>query len=783
MVTYKKINLMVPTYKRSGTKLPVFIDTALETVSSKDNLCFTFCVNANDFDTQEYLSEKFRDSGIDMHIIPESEPKPNLAKYFNAMYGYHKKNIGDDVAVSMFGDDMEFQTPGWDKKMLQALNLFGGVAIVYGDDMKSPVKKMCVNFITSMRLVEAQYPFPFMCDEFSIDIIDLIWQIVGEELGLAIYLNEVKIFHNHATLEGRMDKVWERMREQLQETNQHWETNKDRIITERIDAIRKNLKDFLFPDIKVIMTTKDRTDLLIRTANSYKECTFLPDRIYIYDDCSEKIDDVYSITSTIPGRAFLKGEEPLGCKKKTPAVLKEMFDENGAKAVFILDSDTMFARTWWLRLRALYDKVKDLDDFGFLTLFNQRDIPGEPDEKIPSVIRKRAAGAFGTLVTKESYNKYTKKVLLEDEEASGWDGLMCMEAHSDGKVTYCSAPSFLQHTGYTKGTNVDHNGNPTIADDFDESCLDTRIEYSGMLYCKSSHVNAVQFTQKAGPRKPDILFCLPARAGDIIGGSMIANQLIDKGHDLSWICLKSTQELVSYVCPKANVYITGSSAKEQEWGYLDTWQMKEMYPGHSIYINAQFGAPENHYNYVTSHMRPMDWLKEMVERITGINLSDKYTSFLSRSYDIKDVLKGFGLLELVPSDKFAIIAPHARTVVPALTSDMAIKKAKELNDQGYVTRFLVKNKPDDIGFRQAKMMYIWGMTFPECINLLRRADIFIGNDSGMSWASLYSKCKKEIYHSQDRIEKVNTYFSALDQNATDIIIQENGREKRIDNGG
>lgn len=751
---YDRINLMLPTYKRSDGKLRTFVESALKTASSHHNLAFTFCVNRHDIETQEYLKQRFSgENAPRMIMVFEELEKPHLGKYFNQMYEMHKEKFGESCLVSMLGDDMEFVIPDWDLRILEVANYFDGVIFIYGDDCRRTNQRMATNHFTTMKVIEAQAPFPYMCEEFAIDMIDLIWQQVAERLGMCVYLHDLKIKHNHASLPGNMDDVWRRMRQQLPEVKEEWKEKGNRLISERAEAIEKSLREVFDSPVEVIMTTCDRTDLLKQTVEGWNSSSSFPYRVSVYDDCSQDNRGVRKLISLMQNATWVAGEEHLGCWDKTPDALRTEFN-SGAEAVFIVDSDTAFSAMWWHRVRTMYPVLKKREDFGFFSLFNQASIPGEPDPEMPSMLRKRAVGAFGCLVTKESFEKYIKPYAFTEAPVSNWDNVMCRKAIEDGKVVFCSSPSFLQHIGYSRGTHPDGAmSNPTIAEDFIGMTLETYTD------CRNKHAK--------GTKK--VLFSLPARKGDIIAGSMIANQLKDMGYHVTWLVIRGNVPLVNFVAPTIATQIVDAVGQHTDWGYMDTWQMKEAFPGYEFYINAQFGSPENHYHYLNSHMKPLDWLRERIQKIIGEPLSDQYAQYLRLTYE-KDVIASTGLLELRPEDKLVIIAPEAITS-KALTDEEAERLFEMYRDEGYVVRMLIPELPNDITYREARDKYLWHLSFEDCIYILKRTDFFIGNDSGLAWASLYSPdCKKIIYHEKKRIDEVNTYFNALDKNAKDIII-------------
>jgi hypothetical protein len=185
---------MVPTYKRVS-RLHSFINSAIDTAEDPTRICFSFCVNVKDNDTKTFLQMRKWQTGIDYEIILEDTIQPNLALYFNKMFNEtHFK----DAIVSMVGDDMLFITPGWDTRILEQINASDGTAIVYFNDDYVAKEKCCVNMFVTRELVEKTKK-PFMCEFFHADMIDMVWTIVGNLVGILRYQDDIVIQHNHST--------------------------------------------------------------------------------------------------------------------------------------------------------------------------------------------------------------------------------------------------------------------------------------------------------------------------------------------------------------------------------------------------------------------------------------------------------------------------------------------------------------------------------------------------------------------------------------------------------
>jgi len=198
---YDKIVLMCPTYKRSKTLLPKFISSAINTADLKDSLQFCFCVNGTDADTIEFLNG-YDFCGYDYEIILENTRQPNLAKYFNMMYERSMFSSCKETVVTMLGDDMEFITNGWDKKILDSVNDNNGIGVFYCDDDYIAHESLCVNLFVTKKFVECCCS-KFMDERFAADMIDVVWYNAGFFSNTLRYLGDVKIRHNHNT---RLDR-------------------------------------------------------------------------------------------------------------------------------------------------------------------------------------------------------------------------------------------------------------------------------------------------------------------------------------------------------------------------------------------------------------------------------------------------------------------------------------------------------------------------------------------------------------------------------------------------
>jgi len=191
---YDRINLFLPTYKRVGNgKLPRLLNSCINLLSRAENLCITFLVNVDDTETREYLDKLV--VPVLWEVLYTERKTPHLGKMYNQIYEQTRFKDGGTL-VSMVGDDMEWQTSGYDLAILNAINRVGGMGLVYCNDAFVQGSKMCVNLFTTRKYVEAT-KHPFMCELFAAYFIDTVWMKVARKTKTAIYLKDVILKHRH----------------------------------------------------------------------------------------------------------------------------------------------------------------------------------------------------------------------------------------------------------------------------------------------------------------------------------------------------------------------------------------------------------------------------------------------------------------------------------------------------------------------------------------------------------------------------------------------------------
>jgi len=213
---YDKIWLMVPTYKRVEW-IQRFIDSAIIMSDDPEKIAFCFCTNVKDKKTVEGIKLSIYDENDELKVgdilfVEEKSIQPNLSLYFNMMYdAVIEAERGKDCVVSMLGDDMVFETKGYDTRLLDEINKHEGIGVFWCDDGYIAHDKCCVNLFVTKKFVEATGQ-PFMCPWYKADMIDAIWWMVGKQTQTCRYLGDVVIKHLHNTSLGGYDPTFQRLR-------------------------------------------------------------------------------------------------------------------------------------------------------------------------------------------------------------------------------------------------------------------------------------------------------------------------------------------------------------------------------------------------------------------------------------------------------------------------------------------------------------------------------------------------------------------------------------------
>jgi len=190
---YDSINLMLPTRRRlAGLKR--FVHTAIDKADEASRLYFSFLVDADDSPTMHWaLGFQWNHKHV---IIDHDTTGPNLSRYYNRLYD-ESAYSEERTLVSMVADDMYFDSQGWDTAILNAVNARKGAAVVWCDDCYIQHEKMAVNLFTTRRVVDGACLGEFMWSRWRANMIDVVWTEIAKRTGIACYLPDVRLVHEH----------------------------------------------------------------------------------------------------------------------------------------------------------------------------------------------------------------------------------------------------------------------------------------------------------------------------------------------------------------------------------------------------------------------------------------------------------------------------------------------------------------------------------------------------------------------------------------------------------
>ena len=200
---FDSINLMLPSYKRPDM-LRRFVDSAFSTAKKPESLCFTFMTNDKD---ASYDNFKWPERSC---VLRESSTEPNLSAYFNAMFA-DTAFSDPNIACSMLGDDMVFETQGWDVAVINQLNEADGVAVVHCEDGFCSHGAIPVNLFVARKFVEAM-GVPFMCPYYKRYYMDEAYAHIADSIDANYFLFDVMIRHDHTS-----GKTWDETYARLQD--------------------------------------------------------------------------------------------------------------------------------------------------------------------------------------------------------------------------------------------------------------------------------------------------------------------------------------------------------------------------------------------------------------------------------------------------------------------------------------------------------------------------------------------------------------------------------------
>ena len=105
------------------------------------------------------------------------------------------------------------------------------------------------------------------------------------------------------------------------------------------------------------MTTYNREGLLEKTVDSYLKSSSRPEKLIVFDDCSNDVLFIKKIISRIPESVFIEGESHLGVDLNNINAISRAFSEFGASSVVVIDSDCEFRPWWWSNTKNIMSSI------------------------------------------------------------------------------------------------------------------------------------------------------------------------------------------------------------------------------------------------------------------------------------------------------------------------------------------------------------------------------------------------------------------------------------------
>lgn len=741
---YDKLAVLCPTYKRHDTKLPKFIETAIETADNVDNIIFCFVINANDQESRTCIRRMCKKARYE--IVEEHTDKPNLSLYYNLAFD-HMGKVAPNALVSMFGDDMEFITSSWDKIFIDQMNRMCGFGIVTGDDDYCQHGDKPVYFVTSRWFVNLTGGV-FMPENVKVDLLDDIWRDIALKLKCYEYLPNLHILHNHATRTDTEDVTWIRNRKAFFEQGSFGEFVV-KYPSKLSDNVLEKMAETLPENVAFMMTCHNRLPLLKDTIDSWNASVLLPNKITVFDDHSSEFKSVMQFVKDMRGAKLIRAPEHRGCDKNNVLSIMDEIKDESIEWVSVIDSDTKFSKYWLIKFLELYSVASSEKKCAGFTLFNAKEHKVECE--INGYKSKGSVGGFGT-----TYKASHVREALKDYDFTklipSWDNKVNDYVKDNEMFFLCSERSFLQHAGYFEGTHVGDLADSDYATDFiGDDIMEEKLK---------------------DPVTGNILVAAMARLGDVVAASCIVNMIIDEGISVTWLTIPKHENLIRHICNRAEVITVEPmvGGPNGDWSEINRVAMKEKFPvGYNAYLNLQIGSREHHNRYLNSGMHPLDYLRLHAQNTLGVDLPDDYLAHFSFNAHGVEITREMHSL----NDKLVVISPKAITS-NAMSEELVEQLAGIYRGKGYEVRRLVEKRPDKTSIFDIRKNYIIKHNTEQCIWILRRASVFIGNDSGMAWCSLFGNSKRIIYHVKDRIKITNTKFSRIDPDNSEDIIMDTG---------
>lgn len=127
-----------------------------------------------------------------VRLIPG--PRMRLGPTLNHYVEPPRTTVQDYKVIGFMGDDHRPRTPGWDKRIEEAMSAMGGTGLVYGNDLLQKEALPTAVAISSDIIASLGYMVPPGAIHLYLDN---FWLYLGQELGRLTYLPDVVIEHMH----------------------------------------------------------------------------------------------------------------------------------------------------------------------------------------------------------------------------------------------------------------------------------------------------------------------------------------------------------------------------------------------------------------------------------------------------------------------------------------------------------------------------------------------------------------------------------------------------------
>lgn len=208
-----KIGLLCPTKSRPDDVIRL-IRSLERTTSDLNNITLYLGVDADDETIEKYIDHVRLKSYVEYITIPVSDNFIGLGKIWNIM----ARAVGDDI-LSMIGDDMVFETYGWDRTVLKRFNTIPDDKLllvhcndgIHGPGNKYPEGRLqAVNSFIHRTYVDVTGHYT--CEQLKHQYLDTWLDDVYSCINRKVYLPDVMIRHLHFSQTGIVDQVTKKLR-------------------------------------------------------------------------------------------------------------------------------------------------------------------------------------------------------------------------------------------------------------------------------------------------------------------------------------------------------------------------------------------------------------------------------------------------------------------------------------------------------------------------------------------------------------------------------------------